>query len=518
MSSSTASARGSFASSSALSRCSNGSPFGHVIWCGPGDAKVLEPQFRVGSITGADYGQPGVVVCTPDNLKRTLNSTRFIVGIAVVEQSAQVSRDCLFQVRGHCYFHGLGCPVYATTARAADQDALYDVADVVGTDRDEIIQGMQNKFDAAPIEKLDIVWCDPAYASSLMISKVRELENLGMSVTLCGSEDELVHQVTDACFAVVVTGRTRGAIAKIRRKIKEDSSRPLFWFVSLSASPTECYQAGADAAIVNNNKSLEEHKRHILSTMPNDPWLWSIVVGDIKSNIVRMGVAGMGGTHWSFPKQWDNSDWLQSNFRTFSGKMDDLFRQVAARHNILVQDVTPVMRDSAEFRDHSNKFAAAKAQVAGYVCDGLVFHGTSVEVAQQIMKTGFLPSTTGMYGPGVYAVDITGVAKALFFAMSKAKPGSIRRGDRTAQKVGAVIGMRIGFSKVAPVVELPGGSWFNASTPDSNADCIMGTAPAGYGGAKCFWTEKDQDLNDIPEFVIRNPNLVTPLFMATYTS
>jgi len=505
--------------SSALASSKNGSPFGQILWCGPGEGKALSGKFMKYSISSMDHGHPGVVICQPEELKKMIMEIPFVVAIVMVGHTGSVVRETFAHVRSQCYSLGLGCPVYAATTNSSPEvSRLYEVADVVSTSVNELTSMLQTKFDASQ-DLTEMVWCDPLYQSSLMRSKVRELEAFGVHVTLCGTEDDLLRETTASTLAVVVTGRTVGAIRKIREKLCNESTRPLFWIVSLSANLADSYRAGLDAAIVKENSALDLHKQHILAKNPNDSWMWTVVVGDIKSNIIRKGLAGIGGTHWSLPKHFDSTTWLntRSNFRCFIKKADTLFRQVASHHEILVESIIPLQVESDAWTRHQSKFMAAKSQLPSYVGDGLCFHGTSVEVANAIMQTGFKSSTSGMYGPGVYAVDAVGLGKALFFAMTKSKAvDSQDRSARVDRCRGAVLAMRFGFNEVCSVPELPDG-WYHTRKPSNTADTVLGTAPKGYSGLKGFWTKKDEDLDNIPEYVISNPHLVMPLFVAIYT-
>lgn len=230
--------------------------------------------------------------------------------------------------------------------------------------------------------------------------------------------------------------------------------------------------------------------------------MWQVVIGDLLAITQAVGVS-QGYTQWSMPKLYDDPTWRTENFKRIEKRGQKVFAQVAQSARL---EIVSTCLNTEHMRKHEVKFHEAARGLDGYVRDRMLYHGTSPEFARKIMDTNFIPSSEGMYGPGVYCVDPKGLAKAVYFAMRSVKiTSSGKREEESKRPQGAIVAFRAALCNTQVVTEE---KWFKTVSPcTGNQDSVLGVASQGYG---------TKTLNDIPEYVICNPNLCVPIAMAIF--
>lgn len=486
--------------------CMGGDPaLGSVLWCGQGNAAEIQRHLRCCVLQ--------VVLCRPEDFLEKYSATVYVVAVAFAGQPLDVVEKLSSIARRYVYDMGIAVPVYAATAR--DHSAAFRSVDVVADADNWEELARQLNFKLLPREpKTNIIWCDPAAHSPTMRQMVLPLEKLGVQVEFVEHPDELVCRATEDTAAVITSMRGLTSLPTIREKLQDDRARPLYWVVSLSGTTQACYDGGADAAIVCDNDGLRLHHEHLQRSQPGCPWMWSVVVGDVLAVLQATGVAGTGSVQWSLPKRYDDLDWRRTNMSILVHRGERVFNLLAQKLNFTIKTMGP----NPQMQVHEGPFHAEKASLSGYVRDRMLYHGTSEEAASNILQQGLRPSRAGMYGPGCYLVDPTGLAKAAFFAMSNENRRDSSRVLRTSRQRGAIVAFRVAMCQTQIVTELDGARWFQTRTPcESGQESLIGICETGYNGCgnqHCSAT--DRELNEIPEYVIRNPQLCVPIGMAVF--
>lgn len=466
---------------------------GTVLWVGgKADSDKLRPYTEVELIE----------CCTTETFIETYRTSTCVTAVVFVDLSGNEIRELSGKARRFVYSEGITVPVYAATTDDIDAWRYCDVVEPKGKVFD-LCESMCRKLEKRTPGK-KVLWCDPAAKSPSMVRLARKLAKLGLEVLFfedAAAFSQKACEVCDDLAAVVTSGRGIPKFPEIRKKLHQRKNRPLFWVVSTTAQSGPCYEAGADGAIVKDNSDLQFHQDRLTRIGGGDPWMWQIVVGDLLAIIQAVGVS-QGYTQWSMPKLYDDPTWRRENFKRIESRAQKVFSQVAQSAS---REVVSFFTNIDHMPKHEMNFHKAASALKGYVRDRVLYHGTSPEIARKIMDTNFIPSLEGMYGPGVYGVDPKGLAKALWFAMrSVNSTGGVRKvgAERTE---GAIVAFRVALCNSEVVTSV---KWWKKDSPCAeDQDSVLGVASQGY---------PTNTLNDIPEYVIRNPLLCVPIGMAIF--
>jgi len=474
----------------------------------PSEKSFAGTVLWVGSEAGSDKLKPYTEVelikcCTSETLIETYRASTCVTAVAFVDLPGSAIRELSGKARRFAYSEGITVPVYAATTDDTDAWRYCDVVEPKGK-AFELCENMCRKLEKRTPGK-KVLWCDPAAKSPSMIRLAGKLAKLGLEV-LFFEDAELFSQraceVCDDLAAVVTSGRGIPKFPEIRKKLHKKKNRPLFWVVSTTAESGPCYEAGADGTIVTDNSDLKFHKERLTSIGGGDPWMWQIVVGDLLAIIQAVGVS-QGYTQWSMPKLYDDPTWRRENFKRIENRAQKVFSQVAQTAS---REVVSFSTNTDHMPKHEVNFHKAASALKGYVRDRVLYHGTSPENARKIMDTNFIISSEGMYGPGVYGVDPKGLAKALWFAMRSVNSTGGVRTEGEERTEGAIVAFRVALCN-SEVVTSP--KWWRTTSPcKEDQDSVLGVASQGYS--------TNTTLNNIPEYVIRNPQLCVPIGMAIF--
>merc|ERR1712232_300650 len=106
-----------------------------------------------------------------------------------------------------------------------------------------------------------------------------------------------------------------------------------------------------------------------------------VVIGDLAAIVQAVGVAGVGGVQWSMPKLYDDLAWRDVNFPILVARCARVFCQLAEVENLehIGIELNPYMKL------HEDRFQATKSTLRGYVRGRILYHGTDLIGARQIL-------------------------------------------------------------------------------------------------------------------------------------